>query len=180
MSASRRAACAQIGAVAWLAMLASSAGAQDTRAFSVGYTSVGPAVGVGGLHGATVAFGGRIEQGVKALPDFGNGVLGIEVSADVYEIPPSSGGTRLRYVPVGVTANYHFILIDRRIDPFVGTGFGYRVSGASNEGDVNEGRQASFLGRAGIRWAITSLLSLYAEAGSGHPRANGGLMLVLR
>jgi hypothetical protein len=48
--------------MAWLAVLASCAGAQDTRAFSVGYTSVGPITGFGGLHGAGVAFIGRGDQ----------------------------------------------------------------------------------------------------------------------
>jgi hypothetical protein len=137
-------------------------------------------MGVGGLGARAVALGGRIEQGVKALPDFGNGVLGIEVGADIYEIRRPSGGPPLRYVPVVVTANYHFILIQKRLDPFVGVGIGYRFVGTSNGGAGDGANRASFLGRAGIRWAITSLLSLYAEAGTGRPTANGGIMLVFR
>jgi hypothetical protein len=166
--------------VLWLAVLTATAGAQDTRAFSVGYTSVGPTIGVIGLHDADVAFGARLEQGVKALPGFGNGVLGVQVSADSYEVRPPSGGTPSRYVPVAVTANYHFILIDRRLDPFIGAGIGYRFASASNEGAGEGADRASFLGHAGVRWVMTALLSLYAEAGTVPPKATSGIMLVFR
>jgi hypothetical protein len=175
----RAAAGAQVAIMGCLALLASSAAAQDVRAFSVGYTSVGPTIGIGGLHGAALAFGGRIEHGVKALPGFGNGVLGIEVSADVHETRAPADGVRRRYVPLGVTANYHFILNDRRIDPFVGIGVGYLFASASAESEESA-RPVSFLRRAGIRWRLTPLLSLYAEAGTGGPMASGGVMLTFR
>jgi hypothetical protein len=179
MDASRRRTRALAGG-AWLVVLASGAGAQDTRAFGPGATSVGPTVGFGRIAGATVAVGGRVEHGVIALPAFGNGVLGVAAGADVYTMGPASGVGRSRTVPVAVTANYHFVLNDRRLDPFVGAGVGYRFGGSATGGAGDGGNRASLLGRGGVRWTITSLLSLYAEAGTGGPAASCGLMLALR
>jgi len=73
-------------AVALLAVTAQAAAAQakGTSSFSLGYTDVGVVVGLGGLNGASASFGGRFEHAIKALPDLGNGILGIGVSADSY------------------------------------------------------------------------------------------------
>ena len=61
----------------------SVASAQDDG-FTVTTTDVGPVIGVGGLSGAGVGFGGRFEKGFKELPNLKNGVLGIGVSVDYF------------------------------------------------------------------------------------------------
>jgi outer membrane protein W len=83
-------------------------------------------------------------------------------------------------VPVGVTANYHFILSVRQLDPFVGAGLSDRFASPSNGAGSGQADRVSFLGRAGARWGAGSLLSLYAEADTGPPWLNGGVMLTFR
>src|SRR5262244_2839984 len=62
-------------ATACLAAAAAPAAAQAKGAanFSMGYTDIGPVVGVGGINGASASFGGRFEHAIKPLPDLGNG-----------------------------------------------------------------------------------------------------------
>jgi hypothetical protein len=91
---------------------------------ALGYTDVGAVVGVGNLGRANIAFGGRFERVFKKLPDLGNGLLGIEVSADVYSW--SSGPYSIRYIPVAGTANYHFHIDPKnKVDLFLGAGLGF-------------------------------------------------------
>src|ERR1043166_10320089 len=82
-------------ALAVLALSAQSAHAQARPAapqvFGVGYTDIGPTIGLGGLNGASASFGGRFEHAIKALPDMGNGMLGIQVAAEYYSW--SAGGS---------------------------------------------------------------------------------------
>ena len=83
---------------------------------------------LGGVGSASASFGGRFEHAIKALPDLGNGMLGIQAAFDYYSW---SGGTGLgtyswKYIPIGVTANYHFKISEPKLDPFVGLGLGYQ------------------------------------------------------
>src|SRR6185369_15887105 len=90
-----------------LAAFAQVAGAQATKpagaGFGLGYTDIGPALGVGNLGSASASFGGRFEHAIKTLPDMGNGTLGIEASFDYYSW--NAPFYRYSYVPIGVTAN---------------------------------------------------------------------------
>ena len=101
-----------------------SAQAKAGGGFGLGYTDIGPVVGLGGIGSASASFGGRFEHAIKALPDMGNGMLGIEAGFDYYSW--SNTFYSYKYIPVGVTANYHFKLDEPKIDPFVGLGLGYR------------------------------------------------------
>lgn len=161
---------------------ASVASAQD--GFVVGHADVGPTIGLGGIGGADFAFGGRFEQGVKALPNLGNGVLGIGVSIDWYHYDdPLFGNFSFTYVPIAVTGNYHFSLQNKKVDPFVGAGLGYeRVSfdcgafdcgGASSSGIY-------FVGHAGIRYFFTPSTAFYVDAGAGAASLNVGLMFKIK
>src|SRR6185437_8037407 len=74
-----------VAAAAFVATSVAGAQKGGSPMFNVGYTDVGPTFGLGGLNaGANAAFGGRFEHGLKALPDMGNGMLGIQVAADYY------------------------------------------------------------------------------------------------
>src|SRR4051812_24749216 len=89
---------------AFVAIGAATAAAQAKREapnFAVGYTDIGPALGLGGIGGASASFGGRFETAIKALPEMGNGILGIEASFDYYSW--STPGYSFKYIPLGVT-----------------------------------------------------------------------------
>jgi hypothetical protein len=161
--------------------------AQDTEGFTLAYTDLGAVIGLGGIQGASLAFGGRFEKAIKAVPDLGDGIIGIQASVDYY-----SWGDRIAqydwdysYLPIGVTANYHFNLENNKIDPFLGAGLGYFVVNCSYNGpgvDVDCGDYASgvyFIGKAGIRYFLQRL-ALYADVGAGAATLNVGAMFKIR
>lgn len=157
---------------------ASVASAQD-EGFKVTTTDIGAVIGVGGVSGAGVGFGGRFEKGFKELPDLRNGVLGIGVGVDYYSFSTSFlnfSGYDYKLIPISVTVNYHFQLDNKKIDPFVGLGLGYEyysVSGpACTIGGIDYCKNAYssgvyFAGRAGLRYYWQPKLALYADVGSG-------------
>ena len=171
-------------AIACLAITATSAAAQAKSSggiFNVGYTDIGPTIGLGGLSGASASFGGRFEHAIKALPDLGGGILGIQVGAEYYSW--SSSFYSVKFIPIGVTANYHFKLDEPKIDPFVGLGLGYDVESCSYPGVTNIGCGYSsgvyFIGRAGVRYFFAPNMALYGDVGAGGATLNIGLMFKL-
>jgi len=148
--------------------------------FGVGYTDIGPAVGVGGLSGASASFGGRFEHAVKTLPSMNNGILGIEASFDYYSW--SAPSYSYKYIPIGVTANYHFKVDEPKLDPFLGLGLGYRVITCSWAGSgINACSNSAvyFIGRAGARYFFQPAMAAYADVGAGAATLNIGLMFKL-
>jgi hypothetical protein len=168
--------------LASVALLAQPAAAQG---FGPGYMDVGPTVGFGSLGGANLAFGGRFEMALKPIPalaSLGNGMLGIQVGATYYSY--SNPYWSFKYIPIGVTANYHFKLADAKIDPFVGAGLGYQVVTCSGAGllGLSCGSSSSvyFIGRAGVRYFLTPKLAAYGDVGAGGALVNVGVMLRLK
>jgi hypothetical protein len=150
---------------------------------SLGYTDVGGVIGLGNIGDASISFGGRFEKVFRKLPDLGDGLLGIGVSADIYSFDFGSAGT-LRYIPFGATANYHFKLDPKnKFDAFLGAGLGFLTlscsgfSGASCDG-FNSGLY--FIGRAGGRYFMKPNLALYADAGAGAATINVGVTVKLK
>ncbi len=175
----RRSLALAVAGVALIVCQPQQAGAQVT----LGYTDVGAVVGLGNLGGANLAFGGRFEKVFKKLPDLGDGLLGIGVSADIYSW--SSGGADFRYIPIGATANYHFKLDPKnKFDAFLGAGLGFQsvscsVNGSGNLcGSANSGLY--FIGRAGGRYFLKPNLALYADAGAGAATISVGLTFKLK
>jgi hypothetical protein len=169
-----------VGSVATLALLAIAAAPQAQAQVSKGYSDVGVVLGFGHLAGANIAFGGRYENIFKKLPDLGNGLLGIEVSADVYSYSPPRGS--VRYIPIGVTANYHFPIDPRnKVDLFLGAGLGFESVSCSNFGNVDCGYSSGLyvIGRAGGRYFFSPRTSLYADLGAGAATINVGLTFKL-
>jgi outer membrane protein W len=172
-------------AIACVAVTATSAAAQakGSAIFTTGYTDIGPTVGLGGLSGASASFGGRFEHAIKPLPDLGNGVLGIQVAAEYYSWSSNfvGYGFSYKYIPIGVTANYHFKLDEPKIDPFVGLGLGYNVvtcDGTGAFGNIGCGYSSGvyFIGRAGARYFFSPSMALYGDVGAGGATLNVGLM----
>ena len=166
--------------VAFCAAGASSASAQANAGvgFTNGYTDVGPVIGLGNLGGASVSVGGRFEHGFKDLPDLANGILGIQVGINYYHWNYDSYGSDygITYIPIAVTANYHFRLENRKIDPFLGLGLGYQSVSASNCPGCGHSSAAYFVGRAGIRYFFSPSMAFYGDAGAGDAALNVGLM----
>ena len=173
-------------AVALLAVTAQAAAAQakGTSSFSLGYTDIGAVVGLGGLNGASASFGGRFEHAIKALPDLGNGILGIGVSADYYSWSAGFTGYSwsYKYIPIGVTANYHFKVSEPKLDPFLGLGLGYQYITCDAPG-LGSGYCSSsalyFIGRAGARYFFSPKMAVYGDAGAGGATLNLGVMFKL-
>lgn len=171
-----------------------AASAQD-EGFTVTTTDVGPVIGVGGLSGAGVGFGGRFEKGFKALPSLRNGVLGIGVSVDYYSFDTSFGLGAFRYdykvIPVAVTVNYHFALDNKKLDPFAGVGLGYEhfslnfngpgcvVGGFDYCDDAGYSSGIYLVGHAGIRYFWRPKMALFADVGSGAGSLHLGIMFKL-
>lgn len=174
-----------------IAFSAQGAEAQD-EAFNIGTTYVGPTIGLGGLGSASMAFGGRFERGIKKIPDLGSGTLGILFSFDYYSWSSSgtfSGTTwdsSVKYIPLGATANYHFPLENKKIDPFVGIGLGYQIvstscnyTGAGFSYDCGSGSYNSslyFIGRAGGQYHVNQNVGIYADVGAGAATLSIGAM----
>jgi hypothetical protein len=148
--------------------------------FGLGYTDIGPALGLGGIGGASASFGGRFERAIKPLPELGNGMVGIEASFDYYSW--STPSYSWKYIPIGVTANYHFKMTEPKIDPFVGLGLGYRVitcDFAGLGGSLCSNSAIYFIGRAGARYFFNPKMAAYGDVGAGAATLNVGLMFKL-
>ncbi|MBK8648992.1 MAG: hypothetical protein IPN16_21135 [Gemmatimonadetes bacterium] len=179
----RRASVARAVAVlsaAALAIAPAPAAAQGKGAgsslFAPGYMDLGPTIGLGGIGEAGIAFGGRFERAIKRLPDLGNGVLGIQVSADIWNYNNRYVGTDydFRYLNLGVTANYHFeVKGNPKLDPFLGLGLGKSSVSTDFAGDYSSG--VYFIGRAVIRYFYKPRLALYADVGAGASTLNEGV-----
>ncbi|MFN8582582.1 MAG: hypothetical protein U0163_16610 [Gemmatimonadaceae bacterium] len=156
-------------------------GAGSGRAYNAGYTDIGPVVGFGNLGSANIALGGRFEHAIKTLPDLGDGVLGIEVSADYYHWSNVYAGTDygFSYMPIGATANYHFkVSSNGKVDPFLGLGLGY-LSVSTKYGGSYDGSGIYFIGRAGIRYFMNPHMAVYGDLGAGAATVSAGLMFGL-
>ena len=176
-------------ALAGIVTSARIAGAQSkggTPIFTTGYTDIGAVVGLGGLNGASASFGGRFEHAIKPLPSLGNGMLGIQAAAEYYSWSASyvGYGWSYKYIPVGVTANYHFKLDEPKLDPFVGLGLGYNIvscSGTGAFGNIGCGYSSGIyaIARAGARYFFSPKMAVYGDVGAGGATLNVGVMFKL-
>ena len=166
-----------------VAVAAQSAAAQvrpRSGGFGMGYTDVGPVIGLGGLGDADISIGGRFERAIKALPDLANGTLGLQVAFDYYSF--SNSFISVKHVPIGVTANYHFRLDEPKFDPFVGIGLGYKIISCDIPGTSNidcANSDIYVIARAGMRYFFGQSTAFYADIGAGAATLNLGLMFKL-
>lgn len=174
----RRSLAVAVAGMALIAAQSQQAGAQ----VALGYTDVGAVIGLGGINGASAAFGGRFEKIFKKLPDLGDGLLGIGVSADVYSYDVGPGS--VRYIPFGATANYHFKIDPKnKLDAFLGAGLGFQTISCSGFGTGTGCGFSSgvyFIGRAGGRYFLKPNLALYADAGAGSAAISIGVTFKLK
>lgn len=146
--------------------------------FGVGSTDIGPVIGLGGIGSAGLSFGGRFERAIKQLPNLGDGVLAIQLSADYYSFSNTFAtvGYKFKYIPIGATANYHIKVNDSKFDPFVGVGLGYAIVSSSYSGAGASASALYFIGKAGLRYYMANGVALYADVGAGAATLNAGVM----
>lgn len=161
-------------------MLAAASQAR-AQGFGVGYTDIGPVIGLGSIGDAGVSIGGRFEYGIKDLPDLGNGVLSFSASVDHYSY--NLYGYGWSYTPIGAAISYHFHLDNRKIDPFIGLGLGDYIVTLPACGNVpgcsgNSG--VYFIGRLGLRYFMAPSVALYGDVGAGAGALHVGLMFKLK
>jgi hypothetical protein len=170
-----------VAAVAVLATTSLEAGAQGAApsgAIGVGYSDVAGVLGLGGIGEASIALGARYEKIIRALPDMGDGLLGIRVGVDWYSFSINAGNQDFSwsYIPVSASANYHFKMENKKFDPFVGAGLGFYIvsepSGYSGPG-FNSGLY--FVGVIGMRYFLNENMAFYADAGAGAGALHVGL-----
>jgi len=170
-----------IGVFTLLACTAAAVAPASAQGFTVTTTDIGPTIGLGGIGSASIAIGGRFEKAIKTLPSMADGILGIQASFDYYTY--STAFSDLRYIPIGVTANYHFVLDDTKLDPFLGLGLGYSILSCDITGtsiDVCSNSSLYFIGRAGARYYFQEKMAVYGDVGAGAATLNVGLMFKLR
>jgi hypothetical protein len=172
-----------VGTLAVVALIAAPA-REVSAQISKGYTDIGGVIGLGNLGTASASFGGRFERIFKELPDLGDGLLGIGVSADYYSYGNSFAS--YKFIPVGATANYHFKIENKKFDPFVGAGLGFNVVSCDFPGLAGIIDPCSgvgglyFIGRIGGRYFYKPNLAVYADAGAGAATLNVGLTFKLK
>jgi hypothetical protein len=167
-----------LGVIVLAGVAVSAQTVEAQEGFTLDYTDIGFTVGLGGIGDASLAIGLRAEKAFKQVADLGDGVIGIQIGGDYYSW--SGGGFSWSYIPIGVTANYHFPLDNKKIDPFLGLGLGYSIISCDYDGpfgnDLCSNSALYFIGRAGGRYFFRDKMALYGDVGAGAATINIGLM----
>lgn len=135
---------------------------------------LGPHIGLSGV-GSALTFGLDYERGITNPGDFGPGIIGIGGLFDYYHYSEDyglygSGGWT--YIDIGVSGMYHFVLDNKKLDPFLGLVLGYEVATWSWNGGYLSGYSPSaggftLGGSAGIRYFLNDNWALQARVGFG-------------
>ena len=168
-----------------VAMLVAAPAREAAAQLEKGYTDLGVVVGFGNTGEAGVSLGGRFERVIKELPNLGGGTLGIQASVDYWSYDYLNVYS-YSYLPIGVTANYHIKMENKKIDLFGGAGLGYNIisceySGPGGAlGDVCEDGSVYVIVKAGARYFMTPKIALYGDIGTGASSVNVGLMFRIK
>ncbi len=98
--------------------------------FKNGKSMLGPHIGLS-QYGGAITVGAMFEAPVTKPNDVGPGLIGISAQLHYYHYSYylDYGAT---LIFIGVYGNYHFVLEDRKLDPFIGLGLNYLI--ATSEG----------------------------------------------
>jgi hypothetical protein len=127
----------------------------------------GPHIGLSGV-GSTISFGAAAEKGY-------NKNIGIGAVVDYWSYGESSFD--YSYFSLAAMGNYHFIVTDTKIDPFLGLGLGYYVVSVDCGGfdDLCDASRIFLAGNAGVRYWFRPTLAGVARVGLGHGLLNLGV-----
>jgi hypothetical protein len=113
-----------------------------------------------------------------------NGILGIQATFDYYSWSGGVGsaGYSWKYIPIGVTANYHFKLDERksiRSSVLVSAIRSSRATLRAFPTDTARTARIYFIGRAGARYFFSPKMAAYGDVGAGGATLNLGIMFKL-
>jgi SH3-like domain-containing protein len=116
----------------------SSPGIVSPSLFEPGTLLGGPSVLIGNT-GGSLALGLEFEYGLTKLPNIGSGTIGLGFRAHTYSITEANSSllASVRVTPVAIAANYHFVLKDSKVDPYVGLAAGYASASYSDSRGSN-------------------------------------------
>ena len=155
-------------AVAMLALLASTASAQ----FENQKNYAGVHIGLSGV-GSALTLGADYERGITNPGEVGPGIIGIGGLFDYYSYSDAGLYGKWTYIDFGVSGMYHFVLDNKKWDPFLGLVLGYEVASWSwNSGYssiLGSPTAGGFTigGSAGIRYFLNDNWALQARLGFG-------------
>ncbi len=162
----------RLGMLGMAALLLSLTGVAQ---FQKGKNYVGAHIGLSGV-GSSVSIGGDYEIGVT--DKIGIGTIGVGALLDYWSYSftyggyfgPVTGDFSYHYWSIGAMGNYHFILDDKKWDPFAGLVLGYYIVGVSTPIGSYTGFDASrmFLGlQVGARYQFSPSWTAQARLGFG-------------
>lgn len=121
------------------------AAATANAQFKNGKSMLGPHIGLS-QYGGTVTLGAMFEAPVTKPNEAGPGIIGVAGQLYYYSYD------YFTYTSIGVYGNYHFVLDNRELDPFIGLGINYENVGVSN-GYVAASASGIYFGiQGGIRY----------------------------
>lgn len=147
-----------------VASFASTASAQ----FENQKNYAGAHIGLSGV-GSALTLGLDYERGITDIGQVGPGIIGLGGLFDYYSYSYFET-VKVTYIDLGVSGMYHFVLDNKKLDPFVGLVLGYEITSWSNTfyGYVEPSVGGFTLGgSAGIRYFLNDNWALQARVGFG-------------
>ncbi len=152
-----------------VAFFASKASAQFENQKNYG----GVHIGLSGV-GSALTLGLDYERGITNVGEVGPGIIGIGGLFDYYSYSDAGLYGKWTYIDFGVSGMYHFVLDNKKWDPFLGLVLGYEVASWSwNSGYNNFGFPSptaggfTLGGSAGVRYFLSDNWALQARVGFG-------------
>ncbi len=141
--------------------------APKQRFFVSGDWYLSPRVFVGGVEGGATSFGLALEKGIGDPSSDADGLWAVGVDFDYYKYSVMNL-VNVTVLPIGATLNYHFMLDNPRIDPYIGAGLGYFMVSASADGVAAvKASTIFFQSQLGVRYFLTDAAAIGAHVGSG-------------
>ena len=140
--------------------------APEERFFSSGDWYLSTRLWIAGVDAGATAYGVSLEKAVNDPQGDDEGIWAIGVSFDRYHYS-YFGIVDVSVVPVGAILNYHFVLNNPRVDPYVGAGLGYYIVSVSGGGFVDRASSTFVQTQLGVRYALSDAFAIGAHVGSG-------------
>ncbi len=141
---------------------------------------LGAHIGLSGV-GSALTLGADYERGITNVGEVGPGIIGVGGLFDYFSYGSSDYGYSdvgsWTYIDFGVTGMYHFVLSDKKWDPFVGLVLGYEVASWKWKGEYSylnseygyspSAGGFTLGGSAGIRYFLSDNWTAQARVGFG-------------
>ncbi len=132
----------------------------------------GPHIGLSAV-GSALTLGLDYEHGITTVGQAGPGMIGIGGLFDYYSYGDAGLYGSWTYIDFGVSGSYHFVLSDKKWDPFLGLVLGYEVAswkwnnGYNNYISSPSAGGFTLGGTAGIRYFFSRNWAAEARVGFG-------------